>query len=258
VPEASVPNPSLGKWYKDTINNYYWGGGLTVVPQTTSSRKAELTAPQAIPHDMPLSQSNCIKCVAWMRQNFETKVIAAVENTPFEKELIYAIACQETAQRWALWIDGFDAATVLQKCVFDASGDFPDTSRSAFPRNKAELVAEFGNEITQMLIDEGNKMRAMPQPGNPHGYGPAGYLYKGYGIFQYDLQFIKEDKKFFVEKQWYSIDECLARAIKELASKWSKHPDDLFHTVKAYNGGGDRAEQYAWRVSQFYTWIKAM
>jgi hypothetical protein len=263
VPTASVPNPSLGKWYKDTDNYFYWGGGVIVVQQLPSATpapgaKAQLAAPQIIPHDMPLSQLNCKKIVAWMKQNFENKVIQAVENTPFEKEVIYAIACQETAQRWLLWIDSYDAATVLQRCVFDASGDFPDTSRSAFPKNKNELLAEFGADITQMLIDEGNKMRAMPQPGHPQGYGAASFLYKGYGIFQYDLQFIKEDKNFFVDKLWYSIDECLSRAIKELKSKWSKHPNDLFHTVKAYNGGGDRAEQYALRVSQFYTWIKAM
>jgi hypothetical protein len=227
-------------------------------PQAAATLKAQLNSPAVVPQDMPLNQSNCKRCVNWMKQHFENKVIQAVDNTPFEKELIYAIACQETAQRWSLWIDNFDPLVVLQRCVFDASGDFPNTSRSAFPKNKAELESQFGHEITQMLIDEANKMRAMPQPGSSNGYGPAGYLYKGYGIFQYDLQFIREDRNFFVDKQWYSIDECLARAIKELKSKWSRFPNDLFHTVKAYNGGGDRAEQYALKVSQFYTWIKAM
>ncbi|MBS1600986.1 MAG: chitosanase [Bacteroidetes bacterium] len=28
---TEVPNPDLGKWYKDRDNNYYWGGGLFVV-----------------------------------------------------------------------------------------------------------------------------------------------------------------------------------------------------------------------------------
>ncbi|HMG14609.1 MAG TPA: chitosanase, partial [Saprospiraceae bacterium] len=26
-----VPNPALGKWYKDRDNNYYWGGGLQIM-----------------------------------------------------------------------------------------------------------------------------------------------------------------------------------------------------------------------------------
>jgi hypothetical protein len=55
---------------------------------------------------------------------------------------------------------------------------------------------------------------------------------------------------------WYSIDDCLNRAIKELKSNWAAHPGDLFHTVKAYNGGGESAENYARNVFQFLTWIK--
>jgi hypothetical protein len=68
----------------------------------------------------------------------------------------------------------------------------------------------------------------------------------------------KQIKVFFADKLWYSIDECLARLIKELNDKWNAHPNDMYATVKAYNGSGSRAEQYAQRVSQFYTWIKAM
>lgn len=260
VPDSELPNPTLGKWYKDSNNYFYWGGGLTVAsaspsPSVTFTR---LTPPVTIPHDMPLSYDHCIKCTGWMKSNFGNKIAEALKDTPFDEPLIYSIACQETAQRWSLWIDKYDAATILERCVFDASGDFPDTSRSAFPKNKNELQTEYGNEITQMLIAEANKMRAMPQPGQPKGFQPAEYLYKGYGIFQYDLQFIKDDKDFFVKKLWYSIDECISRVLKELKIKWSKHPNDYFSTVKAYNGSGTRAEQYAQRVSQFYTWIKAL
>lgn len=261
---------AAGMWYKDALNNYYWAGGLMAdgasaeiasSNETTfamPSASAVLKAPVNAPPDMPLSKPHCIICAAWMKDNFEDKIIASVKDTPFDEHLVYAIACQETAQRWQIWINAADAATVLERCVFDASGDFPDTSRSAFPKNKNEFISEYGSALTQMLVDEGNKMRAMPQPGFPHGYGAADFLYKGYGIFQYDLQHIKTDKTFFTDKLWYSIDECLTRLIKELKTKWSAHTNDMYNTVKAYNGSGSRAEQYAQRVSQFYTWIKAM
>ncbi len=263
-------NNAAGTWFKDAVNNYYWAGGLMVDGTVTesisvstatpviSSASALLKQPAIIPHDMPLSKPHCIICSTWMKDNFQDKIITAVRNTPFDENLVYAIACQETAQRWQMWINMADAATVLQRSVFDASGDFPDTSRSAFPKNKNEFISEYGNILTQMLVDEGNKMRAMPQPGFPHGYGAAAFLYKGYGIFQYDLQHIKTDKSFFADKLWYSFDECLARLIKELKTKWSAHTNDMYNTVKAYNGSGSRAEQYAQRVSQFYAWIKAM
>lgn len=262
-------NNAAGTWYKDALNNYYWAGGLMADDAaaetapvnstvTISSLSSVLAMPAIMPHDMPLSKALCIICSTWMKDNFEDKIIAAVNNTPFDADLVYAIACQETAQRWQIWINMTDAETVLERCVFDASGDFPDTSRGAFPKNKNEFIAAYGDALTQMLVDEGNKMRAMPQPGFPHGYAPGNFLYKGYGIFQYDLQNIKTDKSFFADKLWYSIDECLARLIKELKAKWSAHTNDMYNTVKAYNGSGARAEQYAQRVSQFYTWIKAM
>ncbi len=272
---------AAGIWYKDNLKLYYWAGGLaadiSAIPATniettpatatvviaplnvvTTASKTLLNPPQIIPHDMPLSRSACITCMTWMKDNFQEKIIASVKNTPFDETLVYAIACQETAQRWQMWINVSDADTVLERCVFDASGDFPDTSRSAFPKNKNEFIAEYGNEFTQMLVDEGNKMRAMPQPGFPHGYGAASFLYKGYGIFQYDLQNIKADKAYFTDKLWSSVDECMARLLKELNAKWKAHPNDMYNTVKAYNGSGTRAEQYAQRVSQFYTWIKAV
>lgn len=254
---------AAGTWYKDADGNYYWAGGLMVdgvstqTLNTATTANSILKAPENIPHDMPLSKSQCINCVTWMKNNFEERIIAAVKNTAFDEQLVYAIACQETAQRWQLWMNA-DAATVLERCVFDASGDFPDTSRSAFPKNKNEFETAYGNALTQMLIDEGNKMRAMPQPGSPNGFGAANYLYKGYGIFQYDLQNIKTDESFFTNKLWYSIDECLARLLKELNEKWKAHSNDIYNTVKSYNGSGSRAEDYAQRVSQFYTWIKAV
>lgn len=251
---------NLGTWYKDRDETYYWGGGLMQEDITVAiaAKPSLLLPPAVVPHDMPLSRTNCIKCTEWMKNNFADKIVAATNNTPFDEELIYAIACQETAQRWVIWINDFDADTILERSVFDASGDFPDTSRSAFPKNKNELLAQYGNNITQMLIEEANKMRAMPQPGKPGGYGPAGYLYKGYGIFQYDLQHIKTDEQFFTNKLWYSIDECVSRVMKELKTKWNLHTNNMFATVKAYNGSGSRAEQYAQRVSQFYTWIKSI
>lgn len=271
---------AAGAWFEDSSQQFYWGGGLmadtsaaVVVPETVSVATAtviETTAPAvitikpailkppaSIPHDMCLSRTNSLKAATWLKDNFEDKIAAAVKDTPFDNELIYAITCQETAQRWLLWVDDFNTETILQRSVFDASGDFPDTSRSAFPRNKAEMIADFGNELTQMLIDEANKMRAMPQPKFPGGFQPAGYLYKGYGIFQYDLQHVKTDKSFFADKLWYSIDECIARLMKELNLKWSQHVNDMFNTVRSYNGAGSNAEAYARKVSQFYTWIKA-
>lgn len=257
VPANLIPNPALGKWYQDADNYYYWGGGVKIF-ESSSKGPALLQPPDELPDDMPLSLKSATKCTKWMMQNFRNKIANAIKDTPFDECLVYAIACQETAQRWGLWIDDYDAETVLKRCVFDASGDFPDTDRSAFPRNRQAMIDKYGNAFTQMLIDEANLMRAMPQPGKANGYGPANYLYKGYGIFQYDLQHVERNRDFFEHRKWHSMDECIKYLLVELNEKWKRSGNNYYTTVRTYNGSGRRAEAYAGRVSQFYTWIRAM
>lgn len=201
---------------------------------------------------LPVSLNAAQMAKKWLLEHFEANITAAIEGTNFSVNLICAIACQETAQRWLLWVHKYDHQTILQRCVFDASGDFPNTSRSAFPKNAAAFHDKYGDEFTDMLISEGNKMRAMPQPGNPDGYSSSHYLYKGYGIFQYDLQAVVNDEVFFRNKLWYNIDECCKRAVSELKSKQKKVGNDTWAIVKAYNGAGQAAENYSNNVKQFY------
>lgn len=57
-----VPNPALGKWFKDQSGSCYWGGGLTVVPPTlntsTSIVKKPLNIPQGSRMGIDLSHHN--------------------------------------------------------------------------------------------------------------------------------------------------------------------------------------------------------
>lgn len=186
-----------------------------------------------------------------MKQNFGEQIKEYTFNTPYTLELVIAIALQETAQKWQLWIDKYPVDVILQRCVFDASGnDFPGTSRNAFPRTKVEFQQIYGKTVTDMLVHEANLTRAMPQPKFPDGYNSAGYLYKGYGIFQYDLQNIKTDPDFFLNKEWYSFSACLYRLISMLNEK-TKRVDNLKGIVKAYNGSGKKADEYANNVFDF-------
>ncbi len=40
-----VPNPDLGKWYKDRDDNFYWGGGLNILEAAVDEQAPELAAP---------------------------------------------------------------------------------------------------------------------------------------------------------------------------------------------------------------------
>lgn len=204
---------------------------------------------------LPISIAQAVKASSWLKKHFGDQIKEFTQNTPWTVDLICAIACQETAYKWLLWIDKYPADVILQRCVFDASGDFPGTSRNAFPRNKIEFQNRYGAKLTEMLIYEGNETRAMPQVDNPKGYKPAGYLYKGYGIFQNDLQNILTDRSFFEEKKWYNMSDCLQKLVLELNNK-ARVTANLKSIVKAYNGSGSAAEQYSINVLQYYDNIK--
>jgi len=80
--------------------------------------------------------------------------------------------------------------------------------------------------------------------------GPVDWIYKGYGIFQYDLQFVEEDEDFFRLRLWHDFNECLKRLMQELSRSWKDH-NNLFDAIKAYNGSGKRAQIYAENVTAY-------
>jgi len=131
---------------------------------------------------LPITKQQGGKAVTWMKTNFRTEIALAIKGTPFTVDHICAIACQETAYFWLNFIDKKSVADVLARCVLDASGDYPGTERSAFPKNTHAFTAKYGDAFANMLIAEANATRKW------RGFGPAAWVYKGYGLFQFDLQ----------------------------------------------------------------------
>lgn len=178
-----------------------------------------------------------------LKQLHGPEIEAAIKDTEFSVDNICGIACQETAYFWLKLVDDgkLDPKDICGRCVLDASGDYPGTERSAFPRNTAAFRDVYGDERTQLLIDEANLTRKL------RDYPPKEWVYKGYGIFQYDLQFVKDDPDFFFDKQWYDFSACLDRVMRELRRTWAAH-GNLHDAIRAYNGSGSRAEVYAQNV----------
>jgi len=189
----------------------------------------------------PISEAQAMKAINWLKANFGQQIADAVKDTHYSVDNICGIACQETAYFWLNLIGTLSSANVCARCVLDASGDVPDTTRSAFPRNTEIFRQTYGAERTQMLIDEANLTRKL------RTFQPKDWVYKGYGIFQYDLQFVQVDPDFFFKKQWYDFSACLDRLMRELRRTWTQH-GDLFDTIRAYNGSGHSAAVYAQNV----------
>ena len=199
---------------------------------------------------LPLTQAQTRKATLWLAFNFGDAMRGAVAGTPFGVELLCGIACKETASMWLAFIDrGLTPGEVLGRAIGDASGDFPNTSRSAFPKDTPTFRRDFGDEFADMLVAEANASRAL------RNMGAKSWVYKGYGIFQYDLQHVREDTRFFKDKRWYSLDECLERVVGELERKFQR-TGELWAAVKAYNGSGPRADAYRDDVKVLTAWAK--
>ncbi|MBS0656676.1 MAG: hypothetical protein JSR82_00350 [Verrucomicrobia bacterium] len=209
--------------------------------------------------DLPISKDAAVAATEWLKSNFGDQLQNAANGTAFTANHLCGIVCQESAYRWLGWRKKASVAQILGACVLDGSGDVAGSSRTAFPRNTAEFRAEFGENFTRQLIQAGNRMRALM------GWNRVDWLYKGYGIFQYDLQFVRTDRAYFEEAQWGDFSACLSRVMQELARDWkwvtARFPtearaEQIRLTIKKYNGSGSRAEAYSNNVV-FYAKIAA-
>ena len=198
----------------------------------------------------PLNRAQALRARAWLTENFRPQIEEMIAGIPIDLELVCAIACKETAVMWLGWIDKLSTADILARCVFDASGDAQGTSRSAFPRNTAEFRERYA-DLAEMLIDEANRARAL------RNLGKAAWVYKGYGIFQYDLQHIDKDPGFFRERQWADFAACMDRFMREFRDKLAASGNDVREAVRRYNGSGPKAEEYADHVLLMRSWLVA-
>lgn len=201
--------------------------------------------------EIPLTDANVVKAVSWLHTNFGEQMSRALpEEIPLA--FAYAVVCQETAIAWvkphpqarpgfrdSAPIDRLSPEIILKRCVFDTSGDelipgtnTPRRTRDVFPRNRAEFTARHGESAAEFLVNEGSMMRR-----EFHGWDPSGWLYKGYGLFQFDLQHAQEGQlAFFMERQWYQLDACLTHFISEMRPRVINNNGDLLAAAASYNG----------------------
>ena len=184
--------------------------------------------------------------VTWFKREFGAKIKAAVNGTSLTLDHITAIALQETGYIWArLQRKGLPTAKILELCVGDTIDE--TGNRSAFPKNKAELLsAPKGQEMFDIarkaLVDIAE-----------HFTDYQGTLSKpdkfchGFGMFQYDLQFFKKEPEYFLQRKYADFDAALARCVGELrrglqatglSAKTSLTDEEAAHVAIAYNTGG--------------------
>jgi hypothetical protein len=185
-----------------------------------------------------------IKDIVWFKSQLGGEITTSLLDTPFTLDLVTAIACQETGYIWQVLRKKLDTIEeVLALCVGDTI-DAP--GRSAFPKNKAALVAKPRGDEMFAIAREALERVAEHIDGYKPSAAKSNKFMRGYGIFQYDLQFFLKDPDFFLNKEWIRFDSCLAKLLAELRSalvkvglqnKPSLTDMELAHVAIAYNKG---------------------
>jgi hypothetical protein len=180
----------------------------------------------------------------WFKQQFGPVITPALQGTPFSLDMATAIAVQETyGDCWGRLYQTKTVADVLKLCVGDTL-DYPN--RDAFPKNKADLVQ---TAVGQQMFPIAHQALLNIAQYNSSYAGAAKNPDKfchGYGIFQYDIQFLQSDSSFFLQYGWYDFGQCLTRLVKELnaalkraygSNKTSLTDDEMMYVAIAYNAG---------------------
>ena len=156
--------------------------------------------------------------IRWFKSQFHAEIEAAIQGTPFTLDFITAVACQETGFIWNALRNKLTVSEVLAMCV----GDTADSKRTAFPKNKTELIAAQNGQrmfdiARQAVVDGAAFFRDFKKAAaNPNKFC------HGYGIFQYDLQFFRKEPDYFLQKRYAEFSSSLGKAMEELKVKQKK------------------------------------
>lgn len=153
------------------------------------------------------------EAAAWFKATFGAEIAAATAGTPFSVDLLTAIAIQETYEIWGRIYRTLPAADVLALCVGDVIGE---PKRGPFPKTKAALLA--APRGAEMFAVAHESLAALAEHATEYAKYAANpdRFCHAFGIFQYDIQFFKDDPDFFLERKWNIFGECLGRCIAEL------------------------------------------
>ena len=149
----------------------------------------------------------------WFKKTFGPQIRPAIDGTPFSVDLLTAIAIQETYEIWGRIYQSLTPDEVLQLCVGDVIGE---PRRGVFPKTKADLLAApRGNEMFDIAHQSLIALAAHATEYQKYADNPDRFCH-AFGIFQYDIQFFRDDPEFFLQRKWFSFDECVARCVREL------------------------------------------
>lgn len=209
--------------------------------------------------------------IKWFKDQFGLAIELAVADTPFNLDMLAALACQETGYIWAsLRRKGQPLSEILELCV----GDTLDRGQT-FPKNRADLERVAGGKEMFASARAALVHLAKFVPSYAGAAQNPNKFCKGFGIFQYDLQFFGPKTASYFLSGYADFPISLKRCIKELheAMARAKIPSGTKLTdmqraavAIAYNSGsykpakglkqGYKAEDGTYYGENFYNYLQ--
>ena len=156
--------------------------------------------------------------IRWFKQQFRGQIERELTGTPFDLDMIIAIACQETGYIWSvLRKKPLPLDRVVALCVGDTI-DFkgPGKGRQAFPLNKDDLVAKPNGQLMFAIARKALEDMAVHISGYHDAVANPKKFCHGFGVFQRDLQFFKDDPNYFLERRYENFGDTLSHCLGEL------------------------------------------
>jgi hypothetical protein len=181
--------------------------------------------------------------IAWLKTTFGNRIDAAVAGTPLSRNLIVAIAMQETSYIWRPLYKTKTPDEVLALCVGDTI-DGP--KRKAFPTGRSDLESVPRGKEMFKVAREALEQIGQINKSYANVAKDKNKFCHGYGMFQYDLQFFKIDPDYFVDRKWATFDGTVGKCVSELKDKLKKvygsnkttlNHDESVYVAIAYNRG---------------------
>lgn len=160
--------------------------------------------------------------ILWFKTNFSTKINTAVHGTPFDADMLTAIACQESGELWGAMRHkpSLTSDQIVALCCGDTLD--ADKGRAAFPRTKADLLAVPKGPAMFEIGRAALLAMAEHIPAYSFAKTNSKKFCHGYGVFQYDLQFFLTNPKYFLDRQYEVFENTLGRALGELKNGLKK------------------------------------
>ena len=159
--------------------------------------------------------------ILWFKTQFGSPIQAAISGTPLTVDFLTAIACQETGSMWStMRRKNMPLDRIVALCVGDTLD--VDKGRQAFPQTRADLeAAPRGKEMFviahQALVDMAQHVAGYDAVAKR----PSKFCH-GFGVFQLDLQFFRDEPGYFLNREYEKFDLTLGRCVRELKGALGK------------------------------------